>query len=121
MVSYKSSPISNIAKAICESLLAVEKAPVARKKIETGLLHVLKITARFFLPKRIRLQHIRRPQQGYGISPKAQERNVCRTKAPAACKKTSTGLLHIAKNPGTHLLLKNKTLATRKSTSPGYH
>ena len=48
----KSSPITNIAKAICESLLAGKKAPAARKKTSTGLLRVLKITGTSFLPEK---------------------------------------------------------------------
>ena len=73
---YKSSPITNIAKAICESLFA----------------------------EKTRLRHVRRPQQGYYMSSESQERQFCRKKTPAARKNTSTGLSHVLKNPGTPFL-----------------
>ena len=41
-------------------------------------------------------------------------------KAPAARKKTSTGLLHVLKNQGTPFLQK-KAPAACKKTAPGYH
>ena len=41
--------------------------------------------------------------------------------APAARKKTPTGLLHVTKIPGTQFLRKKKSPAARKKTSPGYH
>ena len=61
---YNSSPITNIAKAICESLFAEKKTPAARKKTSTGLLHVPRLPGTSSLPKK---------------------------EAPAACKKASPG------------------------------
>ena len=48
---YKSSPITSIAKAIGESLLAGKNVLEARKKTSAELLHVIKIAGKSFLPK----------------------------------------------------------------------
>jgi hypothetical protein len=97
---HKPSPITNTAKAICESLLAGKKrlrhvrrpqqghhmsqkitgtsfvpkkiTPAGRRKTSTELLHVTKITGTPFSPETERLRHVRRPQQGYYMSYKSQ-------------------------------------------------
>ena len=73
------------------AIFAEKKAPAAHKKTSTGLLHVLQITGTSFLPKKRRLRHVRRPQQGYYMFQKTQERHFRRKKAPAARKKASPG------------------------------
>jgi hypothetical protein len=52
MSFYKSSSITNIAKAICESLFAEKKAAAAPKKTSTGPLHVKIIPGMQFLPEK---------------------------------------------------------------------
>ena len=51
-----------------------KKAPAARKNASTGLLHVITNPGTSFLPKKRRLRHVRRPQQGYYMSQTNQER-----------------------------------------------
>ena len=85
------SPITNIAKAICESLLAGKKAPAARKKTSAGLLHVIEIPGTSFLPKKSACgtqEDLNRAITCYESS-----RNVvfAGKKAPAARKKASPG------------------------------
>ena len=103
-------PITNIAKAICESLFAGRKAAAACKQISTGLIHVIKISGTSFLPNKRRLRHVRRPQQGYYMFQKPRNVTFAEKKAPAARKKTSAGRLHVLKIPATSIWAEKKRL-----------
>ena len=48
---HKSSPITNLAKAICVSLFAGKKTPAAGEKSSPRLVHVTQIPVTLFLPK----------------------------------------------------------------------
>jgi hypothetical protein len=100
-----------------------EKAPAARKKTSTGLLHVIKISATAFLPKKNGLRHVRRPQQGYCyyMSQKTQEGHFRRKKSVCGTQESATGLLHVSKNPGTSFLPKKKRLRHVRRLQQGYY
>ena len=72
------------------------------------------------MPKEKRLRHVRRPQQGHHMSFKSPERHFRRQKAPAACKKTSTGLLDVLQIPGTSFLPTKKRLRHVRKPQQGY-